>query len=388
LCAEELRGRLPIPDGLPVVTQVNETGADPGFESFRNDAGDECLAYIIYTSGSTGRPKGAMVTHGGMINHLWAKVADLGLEPGSRVAQTASQSFDISIWQFLAPLLVGGSVHIASPATVHDPALLLRFVARERITVLEVVPSLLSGILDFLATAGDAGDLSGLHWLIVTGEACAPDLACRWLELAPHTRLLNAYGPTECSDDVTHYQIDLTARTGLRQAPALPIGRPVANTRISVLDSRLRPTAQGAAGELCVAGRGVGRGYLGLPARTAEVFVPDAWSAEPGARLYRTGDLARWLADGTLEFLGRLDHQVKVRGFRIELGEIEAALAALSGVRDAVVVAREDTLGDRRLVAYVTGDVAQRSLREQLQERLPDYMVPAAFVLLEALPLT
>jgi amino acid adenylation domain-containing protein/non-ribosomal peptide synthase protein (TIGR01720 family) len=378
---ESLRGRLPLPASLPVLIPAALPEADGRLApEGRQSLGDDLLAYVIYTSGSTGRPKGAMVTHGGMINHLRAKIADLGLEPHSRVAQTASPCFDISVWQLLAPLLAGGSVHIAGEASVHDPELLLGFAAEERITVLEVVPSLLSGMLEPLAAAGGAFDLSSLRWMIVTGEACAPDLADRWLALAPHTRLLNAYGPTECSDDVTHFE---RVQPGFGPALSLPIGRPVVNTRIYVLDSAGGPSAQGVPGELCVAGRGVGRGYLGLPARTAQVFVPDAWSGETGSRLYRTGDLARWRADGTLEYLGRLDHQVKVRGFRIELGEIEAALSALPGVREAAVMVR-----DQRLVAYVAGDASAGVLREALRERLPDYMVPAVFVALAALPLT
>jgi amino acid adenylation domain-containing protein len=390
LTQESLRDRLPIPAGLPVLfpAALPEAAGADGPAACATLSGDR-LAYVIYTSGSTGRPKGAMVTHDGMLNHLWAKVADLGLEQHSRVAQTASLCFDISVWQLLAPLLSGGSVHIAGESTVHDPDLLLRFTQREGITVLEVVPSLLAGMLDPLAAAGGTIDLSCLQGLIVTGEACAPDLSRRWLELAPHTLLLNAYGPTECSDDVTHYRM---TRPDCGPSLSLPIGRPVANTRIYVLDPRRRPVPRGVAGELSVAGRGVGRGYLGQPARTAEVFVPDPLSGEPGARLYRTGDLARWLADGTLEFLGRLDHQVKVRGFRIELGEIEAALVALAGVREAVVVVWEDRSaggpGDPRLVAYVTGDSTVAALREGLRSRLPDYMVPAVFVTLEALPLT
>ena len=385
---EGLRDRLPIPDGLPVLVPAALEGDAAAGPAAPRELGDDLLSYVIYTSGSTGRPKGAMVAHRGMINHLQAKIADLHLGPGCRVAQTASPCFDISVWQLLASLLVGGSVHIADEPTVHDPELLLRFAARERITVLEVVPSLLSGMLDPLVPT-DTIDLSSLEWLLVTGEACPPDLADRWLALAPSTRLLNAYGPTECSDDVTHHERVLH---GCGSPLSLPIGRPVANTRIRVLDPGGHPVAAGVAGELCVAGRGVGRGYLGLPARTAQVFVPDAWSGEPGARSYRTGDLARWRADGTLEFLGRLDHQVKVRGFRIELGEIEAALAALDGVREVAVVAREDRsdrgAGGLRLVAYVAGDAAAGPLRRSLRERLPEHMVPAVFVMLAALPLT
>jgi amino acid adenylation domain-containing protein/non-ribosomal peptide synthase protein (TIGR01720 family) len=388
LTDERLFDRLPLPAGLPVVfpAALLEAG---GADTPEEIAGDR-LAYVIYTSGSTGRPKGAMVVHGGMSNHLWAKVADLGLARESRVAQTASQCFDISVWQLLAPLVAGGSVHIATEPKVQDPERLLRFVAQEGITVLEVVPSLLVGLLDVLAAGLGAHDLSSLEWMITTGEACAPELARRWLAAAPHTQLLNAYGPTECSDDVTHHALARPdARPEETPALALPIGRPVANTRIHVLDASGRPAARGVAGELSVGGRGVGRGYLGLPERTARAFVPDPWG-EPGARLYRTGDRARWLPDGTLEFLGRLDHQVKVRGFRIELGEIEVLLVAHPGVREAVVLAR-----DQQLVAYVAGDFGdmavealRRALRDQLAERLPDYMVPAAFVTLAALPLT
>ncbi len=383
LTEKEHRHRLPVPDGLPVVEPSALPETDPGSAPGGLPGGDG-LAYVIHTSGSTGRPKGVMVSHAGMINHLRAKVADLGLTAGSRVAQTAPQSFDISIWQLLAPLLVGGSVRIAGRAAVQDPALLLRFAARERITVLEVVPSLLSALLDPSAS-GATIDLPSLQWMIVTGEACAPDLADRWLARAPQTRLLNAYGPTECSDDVTHYE---RVRSESGSSLTLPIGRPIANTFIYVLDPSLQPVAAGAAGELCVAGHGVGRGYLGLPARTAEVFRPDPLTGEPGGRLYRTGDLARRRADGTLEYLSRLDHQVKVRGFRIELGEIEAILVSLAGVREAAVVAREDRPGDRRLVAYVAGEVEADGLRHGLRERLPDYMVPGIFVLLPALPLT
>jgi amino acid adenylation domain-containing protein len=365
-------------------------GAADSGERLDSGAGPDHLSYVIYTSGSTGRPKGAMVTHGGMLNHLLAKIADLGLSRHSRVAQTASQSFDISVWQLLAPLLSGGSVHIAGEATVHDPERLLGFVGRKGVTVLEVVPSLLRSLLE--TAAAGRFDLSSLQWLIVTGEACAPDLAGRWLALAPHTRVLNAYGPTECSDDVTHYRVDgRLDRPEVRPLPALPLGRPVANTRLHVLDRAGQPAAAGVAGELCVAGHGVGRGYLGLADRTAEVFIPDALGGESGARLYRTGDLGRWLSDGTLEYLGRLDHQVKVRGFRIELGEVEAAVHSHPGVREAAVVAREERPGDLRLVAYTVlrpgTELPPGDLRSFVAARLPAALVPSAWVRLDALPL-
>ncbi|HEY0737077.1 MAG TPA: amino acid adenylation domain-containing protein, partial [Herpetosiphonaceae bacterium] len=366
------------------------------------------LAYVIYTSGSTGVPKGAMVEHRGMLNHALAKVADLRLSAADRIAQTASQSFDISVWQFVSALLVGGQVHIFPDMVTHDPVQLLAEAERRSISILEIVPSLLRALLDELAQdEGQRPGLSALRWLLLTGEALPPNLCRQWLDRYPSIPLLNAYGPTECSDDVTHHII-LTPPPA--DAVQVPIGRPIANTRLYIVDERLEPVPIGVPGQLCVGGMGVGRGYLDDPARTADVFVPDPFSqngsAQGGARLYRTGDLARYRADGTIEFLGRLDHQVKVRGFRIELGEIEAALLQHEAVREAVVVAREDD-GHTRLVAYVTeenreprtesqGDepdgsrflVPGSSLRAFLASRLPEYMVPSLFVPLDALPLT
>ncbi len=348
------------------------------------------LAYVIYTSGSTGLPKGAMVEHKGMLNHLYAKVSDLELTGADRVAQTASQCFDISVWQFLAALLVGGQVHIYSDEVAFDPSRLLARVVADRISILETVPTLMRAMLEEVAFRGATRfDLSALRWLIPTGEALPPELVRQWLSYYPNTPLLNAYGPTECSDDVTHYPI--------YQPPAedvvnMPIGRPVSNMRLYVLDRHLQPLPIGLAGELYVGGVGVGRGYLNDPLRTAEAFVPDPFAQEPGARLYKTGDVARYLPDGDLEFLGRVDYQVKIHGFRIELGEIETTLSQHPGVREAVVVAREDRPGEKRLVAYLVPHREQspsiNELRGFLSERLPDYMLPSAFVMLETLPLT
>ena len=351
-------------------------------------SGPRNLAYVIYTSGSTGRPKGAMVEHRGMLNHLYAKVLELDLTRSDVVAQTASQSFDISVWQFLAPLLVGGRVHVLADEVVHNPARLLEEVEAGGVTIFETVPSLLRAALeDAAALAGTGREFPRLRWLILTGEALPPELCRGWLRLFPRTPLLNAYGPTECSDDVTHQRVHEPPPEGEAR---VPIGSAVINTRLYVLDRGLRPAPVGVAGQLYVGGEGVGRGYLGEPARTAEVFVPDPFSAEPGARLYRTGDLARRLPGGELDFLGRVDHQVKIRGFRIELGEIEAALVEHESVRECVVIARDDD-GDKRLVAYVVaeGGAAPRDdeLRAHLKGRLPDYMTPSAFVLLDALPL-
>ncbi|WP_437952670.1 non-ribosomal peptide synthase/polyketide synthase [Sorangium sp. So ce296] len=351
----------------------------------------EQLAYVIYTSGSTGTPKGAMVTSAGMLNNQLSKVPYLGLTERDVIAQTASQSFDISVWQFLAALLCGARVEIVPDEVAHDPVALLRHVNETGITVLESVPSLIQGML------GEARvELPRLRRMLPTGEAMAPELARQWLRRYPHIPLVNAYGPAECADDVSLHTVE--EEPG-EDVVFLPIGRPTDNNRLYVVNSAMQRVPVGVVGELCVAGVGVGRGYLGDPGRTAEAFVPNPFSDVAGERLYRTGDLARYRADGVLECVGRVDHQVKIRGFRIELGEIEARLLEQPGVKEAVVLAREDAPGQKRLVAYVVleqaapegGDDARRTweaLRAQLGEALPEYMVPQVYVLLEQLPLS
>jgi amino acid adenylation domain-containing protein len=355
-------------------------------------SGPDDLAYVIFTSGSTGTPKGAMIEQRGLVNHLWAKIADLGLGAADVVAQTASQSFDISIWQMLAALTVGGCTLIVGDEVAGDPAALLDEVERLGATVLELVPSLLLPLVEHAAAAGAARPrLRRLRWLLPTGEALPPELCRRWFALYPNIPMVNAYGPAECADDVTHGFI--TAPPG-PDVVRMPIGRPIANTRLYIVDRHLHPVPIGVVGELCVAGEGVGRGYLHDPARTAEAFLPDPFNPRPGARLYRTGDLARYRADGVIEFVGRGDQQVKVRGFRIELGEIETVLHRHPAVRDCAVVARDDGPSRRRLVAYVApldgraSAATADALRDFLRAWLPEYMVPSAFVLLPALPLT
>ncbi|WP_447980435.1 amino acid adenylation domain-containing protein [Candidatus Nitrospira bockiana] len=345
------------------------------------------LAYVIYTSGSTGVPKGAMVEHRGMLNNVWSKIPILGLSEADVVAQTASQCFDISVWQFLTALLCGGRVRIVPDEIVRDPGRLLDEVEAQDITVLEIVPSLMAAILQ-----GPLSSIpSRLRWVLPTGEALSPELCRQWFARYPRIPLMNAYGPAECSDDVALCPIVEPPVSG---AVHMPIGRPIPNLRLYVLNGAMEPVPVGVSGELCVGGVGVGRGYLNEPARTAEAFVPDPFGPDRGARLYKTGDVARYRADGTLEFLGRVDHQVKIRGFRIELGEIEARLCEHPGVREAVVLAREDRPGDKRLVAYVAASASQQpgldseELRAFLASELPDYMVPSAFVSLAALPLT
>ncbi len=318
--------------------------------------GSANLAYVIYTSGSTGVPKGVMIEHRGLLNHLRAKIADLQLTERHVVGQTASQCFVISVWQFLAALQVGAHIHILDDETTHDPVLLLDKIEKAGLSIVEIVPSMLRTMLDEIERRdAPPPSLSTLSCLITTGEELPLDLCQRWMQQYPAIPLLNAYGPTECSDDVAHHFMIQPPTTG---SVRVPIGRPVANMRLYVLDRWLQPAAIGIAGELFVAGIGVGRGYLKAAQRTAEVFIPDPFARQPGQRLYRTGDLARRLQDGTIEFLGRIDNQVKIRGFRIELGEIEAHLRQHPFVRDAVVLARngEDDSRERHLTAYVVPD--------------------------------
>jgi amino acid adenylation domain-containing protein len=346
------------------------------------------LACVIYTSGSTGVPKGVMIEHRGLFNHLLSKISDLELTASDVVAQTAPQSFVISIWQFLAGLAVGARVHICADGIVRDPARLMQEIGREGVTVLQIVPSLLREILARAPDEAAFRALGRLRWLVSTGEPLSPDLCRDWFRHFPDVPLMNAYGSTECSDDVATHRF-ATAPASLT---AVPIGRPVANTRLYVLDPHLQPAPIGVAGELCVGGIGVGRGYLDDPEQTGPRFLHDPFSTRRGARLYRTGDLARWRADGTIECLGRTDHQVKIRGCRVELQEIEHVLTEYPDVHSAVVLAKDDTRGEMRLVAcIVAADGTQPSagaLRDFLKTRLPAYMIPAGFIILDRLPLT
>ncbi|WP_181244017.1 non-ribosomal peptide synthetase [Chamaesiphon polymorphus] len=344
------------------------------------------LAYTIYTSGSTGTPKGAMLEHRGMLNHLYAKVTDLGLSANDIVAQTAAQTFDISIWQFLIPLLVGGRVEIVTTEIAADPSQLLALVARQQISILEIVPSLLRAILQQIELNGTPPKLS-LRWLLLTGETLPPQLCRQWFELYPNVPMMNAYGPTECSDDVTHYPIYTSPPAEILN---LPIGRPVANTQIYILDRLLQPVPIGVPGELYVGGAGVGRGYLDAPELTQQAFIPNPFHPILSPRLYKTGDKARYLPDGNIEFLDRIDFQVKIRGFRIELGEIEAVLTQHPDIKAVTAIVREDQPGNQNLVAYIvsTQTLTNAEVRDFLDRKLPAYMIPSAFVFLEAIPLT
>ncbi len=351
---------------------------NPGVYSAPNN-----LAYVIYTSGSTGLPKGVMVEQAGMLNNQLSKVPYLNLGSDDVIAQTASQSFDISVWQFLAAPLFGGRVAIVPNTIAHDPQALLAHVAEQRISVLESVPSLIQGML----AEHIAQPLENLRWMLPTGEAMPPELARQWLQRYPHVGLVNAYGPAECSDDVAFFRVDMAST----QSTYLPIGSPTDNNRLYLLDGALQLVPLGAVGELCIAGTGVGRGYVGDPQRTAQAFVPNPFA--DGERLYRSGDLARRRADGVLEYVGRIDHQVKIRGFRIELGEIEARLHEQAEVRDAAVAVQEGPSG-KYLVGYLVpvAPVLEPTawfdpIKQRLRADLPDYMVPLHWQLLDRLPL-
>ncbi|HEX7239654.1 MAG TPA: amino acid adenylation domain-containing protein, partial [Longimicrobiaceae bacterium] len=371
LTQERLRDRLPA-DGIEVVLVDGEAAADG--DAAGADVGPDHLAYVIHTSGSTGTPKGVAVPHGALASHMRWMLRAYPLSAGDRVLQKTPVGFDASVWELWAPLLAGATLVMAPPDAHRDTAALARIVESERITVLQVVPSLLAAMAD----GGGLARCTGLRRLFCGGEALPAELAER-ARSETGAEVVNLYGPTEvCIQSVTH------AYAGGEPGATVPIGRPVDGVRAVVLDPAGEPAPAGVAGELYLGGAQLARGYLGRPDLTAERFVPDPFSAAPGERLYRTGDRARRLPDGALEFLGRVDQQVKVRGFRIEPGEVEAALRRHPSVRDAVVVAREE-----RLVGYVVGAGADAAeLRAFLRASLPEHMVPSALVALDAFPLT
>ncbi|WP_331450845.1 amino acid adenylation domain-containing protein [Streptomyces prasinus] len=373
-------------DSLPGVrklligTAYDEGGRDddPGIA-----VAPDQLAYIYFTSGSTGEPKGAMCEHSGMLNHLHAKIEDLELDAGEGqvVAQTAPQCFDISLWQLLSALLVGGRTLLVEQEVILDVRRFVDRIARGRVTVLQVVPSYLEVVLTYLER--HPCELPALRCVSVTGEALKKELTQRWFAAKPGIKLVNAYGLTETCDDTHHEVLD---RVPDRER--VPLGPPVGNVHVYVVDEHLSPVPLGAAGEIVFSGVCVGRGYVNDPDRTERAFMPDPY--REGARLYRSGDHGRWLPEGKLEFLGRRDTQVKIRGFRIEIGEIENTLLRVPGVRDAAVVAAERPDRSKHLVAFCSGPGALpvEELRDRLGESLPEYMVPSAFHWRESLPLT
>ncbi|MEV6479830.1 non-ribosomal peptide synthetase [Streptomyces sp. NPDC051576] len=335
------------------------------------------LAYIYFTSGSTGEPKGAMCEHAGFLNHVYAKLDDLGIGAGQVVAQTAPQCFDISLWQLVCAPLVGGRTLLVEQDAILDVPRFVDTIETGGVNVLQVVPSYLEAVLAELDR--QPRELPDLRRVSVTGEAVKKELVERWFAARPGVRLVNAYGLTETSDDTNHEVMDRAP-----DGPRVPLGRPVGNVRVYVVDEDLVPVPLGAPGEIVFSGVCVGRGYVNDPERTRAAFTEDPY--RPGERLYRSGDHGRWRPDGKLEFLGRRDSQVKIRGFRIEIGEIENALLRVDGVRDGAVVVVRGT----QLVAFCTGPrpVQARAVRARLAESLPAYMVPSVVHWRASLPLT
>ena len=340
------------------------------------------LAYVIYTSGSTGNPKGVMNTHKGIVNRLlWMQDA-FALCATDTVVQKTPYSFDVSVWEFFWPLMTGARLVVARPEGHKDTDYLLDLIQREKITIIHFVPSMLRLFLE----GRNLGRACSLRHVVCSGEALDIALQRTFFERMD-SELHNLYGPTEAAVDVTYWQCRRDSNL-----PTVPIGHPIANIRMHILDERLEPVPIGESGELHIAGVGLARGYVHHPELTEQKFISDPFDATPGSRMYKTGDLARYLPDGAIEYLGRIDHQVKIRGFRIELGEIETHLAQDPAVKHVAVVAREDQPGEKRLVAYVVegqrAAFSSNAARSRLAEHLPEYMVPAVFVVVDAFPLT
>jgi len=384
LTQEQLLESLPL-HGVQVCLDSDwEVIAQKSQENLVDGATASNLVYAIYTSGSTGQPKGVMISHRGICNQLGWRQATFPLTEVDRVLLTISFSFDPSVWQIFWPLSFGAQLFIARPGGHQDSTYLVKLIDTQQITVIALVPSMLRLLLE----EKELDACNCLRHITCGGESLPVELLERFFaRLNLDNVLHNAYGPTEASIDASFW----TCKRGTDRGIA-PIGRPITNTQIYILDFDLQPVLGGEPGELHIGGIGLARGYLNRPDLTANKFIPNPFSREPSQRLYKTGDLARYLPDGNIEFLGRIDHQVKLRGFRIELEEIEAALSQHPSIQQSVVMVREDIPGEKRLVAYVVLNQKQTptidELRHLLKQHLPDYMVPSAFILLDALKLT
>ena len=379
LTQSHVRERIPLAEGCHVVELDMLDLTDWPENNPAVSLHGEHLAYIIYTSGSTGKPKGAVNRHGALHNRLvWMQEA-YSLDHGDTVLQKTPFSFDVSVWEFFWPLMYGARLAIANPGDHRDAARLIALIQQHKVTTLHFVPAMLRA---FMAESGVAA-CSSLKQIVCSGEVLPLEMQEAVFRQLPNVKLYNLYGPTEAAIDVTHWTCRDEASSNI------PIGQPIVATQTYILDTDLNPVPQGVAGELYLGGAGLARGYLNRPGLTAERFVASSFDGN-GARLYRTGDWARWRSDGQIEYLGRLDHQVKVRGFRIELGEIETQLLLQPGIREAVVMVKEGSIG-ARLVAYVSchakNEVDTVELCGVLGKSLPSYMIPSAIIVLKSLPL-
>jgi amino acid adenylation domain-containing protein len=361
------------------IEQLESEGArDETTTAAKTTVHPDNLAYVIYTSGSTGQPKGVMVTHASVHNFFCWKQDHYRLTADDRLLLKSPLNFDPSVWELFWPLQVGACVVVARPSGHLEPSYLVDLIRAHGVTMVHFVPSMAEVFLD----TPNLETCTSLKYIVCGGEALPPRIVNRLFRRLP-VELHNSYGPTETTIAPLDWECTLDS-----EALSVPIGRPISNSQIYLLDSRLRPVPAGVPGELCVGGASLARGYLNRSELTAQKFVPNPY-ADDGARLYRTGDLARQRADGVIEFLGRIDHQVKIRGNRIEPGEIEAVLGRHESVRQAVVMLRDDAPGEARLIAYVASEakVSPEELREHLRQFLPEYMVPSAFVVMDSLPL-
>jgi amino acid adenylation domain-containing protein len=348
-------------------------------------------AYMLYTSGSTGKPKGAITRHDGAMNHILAEFNALSLPDGFTFLQSASIASDISVWQILAPILKAGTIVIIDKNDVLDFAKTIEVIEKQQVTIAEFVPSYLVGLVDYLENfAKYKTELPHLEWMMMVGEDVPPALVNQWFEMYPSCRILNGYGPCEASDDITQFLMNESLLSSYKK---VPIGKPIANMNIFVLDADNQLVPVGVPGELCVSGVGVGAGYWKDEQKTADKFIHNPFEKTLGSTIYKTGDLARWLPDGNLEFLGRIDRQIKLRGFRIELGEIEAFIRTLDGVRDIHVVPFRNENREQSLLAFLTlddSDVENKpfinALRMACAEQLPSYMIPSYFQVVEEMP--
>ena len=384
LTQERLAANLPT-NGIKVIC-LDADWEDIAQENTENPVSQttpENLAYVIYTSGSTGKPKGTLIPHRGLVNYLiWCTQA-YAVEQGTGTLVHSPLGFDLTITSLFSPLLVGCQVKLL-PENQGIETLYTALSQSSNLSLVKLTPAHLELLGQQFSPQEAAGRTRAL---IIGGENLSAQHIAFWQEFAPNTMLVNEYGPTETVVGCCIYQIP-----GIHHSGSIPIGRPIANTQLYVLDRHLQPVPIGLVGELHIGGKGIARGYLNRPELTAQKFIPNFFSKELGERLYKTGDLARYRCDGTLEFLGRIDNQVKLRGFRIELGEIEAALLEHQEVQESVVVVQEDVPGNQRLVAYIVLNAelstSVSELSQFLKQKLPKYMVPSAYLLLDALPLT